>query len=913
MIKVTRRDFLKGSAAIGVAGALSGTVLNTLTPSKAHATEDGIGWIPTTCVGCTTWCSVDVKTQTEGGVTRAIDVRGNKYSKRGDAATGDASNACPRARLALQEAYDADRVKVPMRRTNPLKGRGVDPGFIPVDWDSAMDEMADKMLQMRAAGNSHKYVYFRGRYTYGRDTLYTGIPKIYGSPNGISHSSICAEAENICREGVVGKYGYDDYDIDNCRCLLLWGVDPTASNRLVSGTIHKLGARINAGMKVIAVDPRLNTAAAKAHYWLPVKPGTDGALALAMAHHILVNGLWNKSFVGLDDTVFTANNNAVVGTVAESGTMGLVTWWDMVLKDKTPAWAAGVTGISPLTIIKVAEEFAGVGEADDDKARAISWLGPGVAMQPNGYYNGKACIALNGLMGSFDHIGGEIQAEPSASVYSSDIPAYATYQDATATTGAGKQKITKYVASGLEAGMPTVEGNAPGKLTPTNRAGDAIKDESPYETKFILGAMNNFVFSCTGTKRWEDGLSGDMSSWSAEGTTSDGAPPFVVHATTHASEFSMFADIVLPGKHTGLEVKSSTHQRSGMYKNHNLYNAVISPVWPDAKNPESELPWKLAQALNTWGFSNLLNFLRTEYPAAVGASTLGVWADSSAFEDIHHKYHATKGTAGARDTLWTQINGATMTTISAYQEAGNGIYQATYASTYFDSNGRGAAWNGLTFGTASGKVEFYNSGAKHLTALTSYKTKVTPNYSTFYDILNDCNYNDVATQVGSGDANPEYVFLPNYESPFYNKGGVNPAEYPYAYIDHKSRLNREGRSQNCGWYYEFKSNDPGDEKWKDVIKIHPADAYVIGVVDGDTVKITSPSNPTTGITCKVKVWNGVRAGTVAKAYGQGHWAYGRNASNSGGGNNNEILPAEWERINGGTARNGVTRVKIVKI
>jgi hypothetical protein len=70
----------------------------------------------------------------------------------------------------------------------------------------------------------------------------------------------------------------------------------------------------------------------------------------------------------------------------------------------------------------------------------------------------------------------------------------------------------------------------------------------------------------------------------------------------------------------------------------------------------------------------------------------------------------------------------------------------------------------------------------------------------------------------------------------------------------------------------------------------------------------------------VKLWEGVRPGTVAKCYGQGHWAYGRIAALdfkkriARGGNNNYILPADYERLSGSTARHGgVTRVKITKV
>ena len=95
------------------------------------------------------------------------------------------------------------------------------------------------------------------------------------------------------------------------------------------------------------------------------------------------------------------------------------------------------------------------------------------------------------------------------------------------------------------------------------------------------------------------------------------------------------------------------------------------------------------------------------------------------------------------------------------------------------------------------------------------------------------------------------------------------------FFEHRSRLNREGRSANCTWYQAHKNADPGDENWDDVLKINPVDAQALGLANGDTVSVESPTG---SLTAHVKLWEGVRPGTVAKCFGQGHWAYGRVAA-----------------------------------
>jgi anaerobic selenocysteine-containing dehydrogenase len=141
------------------------------------------------------------------------------------------------------------------------------------------------------------------------------------------------------------------------------------------------------------------------------------------------------------------------------------------------------------------------------------------------------------------------------------------------------------------------------------------------------------------------------------------------------------------------------------------------------------------------------------------------------------------------------------------------------------------------------------------------------------------------------------------------------AEYPFVLVDYKSRFNREGRSANCSWYQELKDLDPGDEPWDDVAKINPVDAKRLGIKTGDRIKLISPTGE---LECTAKVWEGTRPGTVAKAYGQGHWAYGRVAAEEfgkvpRGGNNNDIIPADYDRLSGSTAFYGVVRVKVEKV
>ena len=419
-MKLTRRDFIKASVVTGgmlaTGFVFAQPATNAMARRKAKAAGAAKGeWVATACQGCTQWCAVQIFVQNG----RAVGVRGNPLSKT------NGGYCCPRGHLIPQQTYDPDRVKVPMKRTNPLKGRGVDPKFVPITWDEALNTVADKMMELRRNGEAHKFTYIRGRYSpTSTDLLYGTLPRIYGTTNYFSHSAICAEAEKMGPGLTQGFFGYRDYDLANTQCLVVWGTDPLASNRLVPNTIANFGAILARGT-VIAVDPRLSNSAAKAQEWLPIKPGTDGALAGAIAHVILTEGLWNREFVGdFKDgyNLFVAGQTVDEAAFTEKETHGLVKWWNLELKDRTPEWAEKETLIPLFQIMRVARTMAKAAP------KVAVWMGPGVAMNPRGTYAAMAVHALNGLLGSIDVEGGTLQSSsvpiapfPKSDAYLDDI------------------------------------------------------------------------------------------------------------------------------------------------------------------------------------------------------------------------------------------------------------------------------------------------------------------------------------------------------------------------------------------------------------------------------------------------------------------------------------------------------------
>jgi anaerobic selenocysteine-containing dehydrogenase len=854
-MKIKRRDFLKVTAVAGAAAAVGLPKLNAFAQTGAvkAATGNGGEWIPSTCQGCTAWCPVEFLVQ-EG---RIVKVRGNQLSKANN------GYCCPRGHLMIQQTYDPDRIKVPMKRTNPQKGRGIDPKFIPISWDEALDTIADKMMELRKNNEPEKLMYMRGRYSStSTELLYGTLPKIFGTPNYFSHSAICAEAEKMGSGYTQGFFGYRDYDLAKTTCLVVWGTDPLSSNRQVPNAINKFGDIFDRGT-VIAVDPRLSASAAKANEWLPINPGEDGALAAGIAHVLLTEGFWSKEFVGdfkEGKNLFKTGTTVDEAAFVEKQTYGLVKYWNIELKDKSPAWAAKKTLIPEEQIIRVARAMGKAG------TKTSVWMGPGVAMSPRGTYAAMAVYALNGILGSIETEGGVFQSSSAPTEKFPEIKK--TFIDEMAEHHGHGKKIDGRGAKD----MPAMMSAKPGSGVVTNNVANTLL-KNPDAIKVFISTWSNFVFSATGTQRWEKVMA---------------KMPFFAHMVTNASEMSQYADIILPATFAPTEKLSIIGNMANLHGHISIQQPVAKPLW-QVKAEETEVMWLLAEKLKARGFANLYNY----YASFEDPETKKTPTTAAEFAEIAARISSQKVWDGKEKQKGDQIAGW-----AEFKK--RGIYNSEtykYKKNWGKDNPETKKFEGK-FKTETKRFEFYSETMKK--ALGEHAKK---HNTTIDDILKSSGY----------EARGELAFVPHYESP---KRHGSDKEYPFTFIDYKSRLNREGRIQNTVWYQEFKKVDVGDDSWDDVVKINPVDGKKLGIKTGDTVRLTS----TTGsIVTKAKLWEGIRPGTIAKCYGQGHWAYGRVAAKdyakaiARGGNNNELLVDDYDRLSGATARNGgFTGVKIEK-
>lgn len=231
-------------------------------------------WIPSLCYGCYSSCGIKVR-RVNGVV---VDITPDLDSPH------NLGKMCAKGKAGIMSLYDPYRVKLPLRRSNPEKGRAVDPQWRAISWDDALTIIAEKLKQ--TPGNR--------LLTAGLDFQLTLMYACFGAAFGApvhwfgGSGYYCGNALHSVTYMTTGAF-YAEPDFDHCQLCLLFG---TQLGFLINTNATPLAVRMAEararGMKVVAIDPVCGQAGSKADQWIPIRPGTDGALALAMLN-LLVN------------------------------------------------------------------------------------------------------------------------------------------------------------------------------------------------------------------------------------------------------------------------------------------------------------------------------------------------------------------------------------------------------------------------------------------------------------------------------------------------------------------------------------------------------------------------------------------------------------------------------------------------
>jgi anaerobic selenocysteine-containing dehydrogenase/ferredoxin-NADP reductase len=473
---------------------------------------------------------------------RLVAVRPNPAHPTGKA-------ICPKGRAAPEIAHSARRLKTPLRRTAP-KG-AADPGFVPISWDEALTEIAERLGRYReeSGPESVAFAVTSGSSSSTSDSLdwIQRFIRGFGSPNNCFSTEICNWHKDHAHAFTFGC-GLPTADYRNSELILLWGHNPANVWLAQAEAISAARAR---GARLAVIDPRRTGSARDADLWLRIRPGTDAALALGLARWLIVNQAHDADFVrhwtnaaflvrdsdgcfmragdaGLEGDGFLVWDElagkavlaegglaaaALQGSFEVIGPQGPIacrTGFDHYVAAAEPYDPAAVERITGIPATQVEELAAAI-----SKASSVCYHGwTGLGQHTNASQTERAVATLYALTGHFDAPGGNVRM-PSLPVPSLHSMAMIPPETRARTLGLSERPL----------GPP-----ADGWITSSDFY-DAALSGKPYRVRALFAFGSNLLVSHPAPERGREALK---------------ALDFQVHCDLFLNPTAEMADIVLP-------------------------------------------------------------------------------------------------------------------------------------------------------------------------------------------------------------------------------------------------------------------------------------------------------------------------------------------------------------------------------
>lgn len=353
---------------------------------------------------------------------------------------------CSKGLASAQLVYHPDRLTYPVKRVGP-KGSGK---WERISWDEALDTIAGRILDYKEKYGAESVVFGYGTGRENEAVIYR-IANLLGSPNVLTAGHFCYGpriATSIITCGTNPIIDYDNFP----KCIMMWG-----NNLAISNPDEYKGepfsVALDAGAKLIVIDPRLTRPAARADLWLQLRPGTDAALALGMLNVIVNEGLYDKEFV-------------------ENYTFG----WDQFVKrvHEYPLHKVEeITWVPQEKIRAAARLFA------KTKPAALQW-GVAIEQQINCADNDRLLMFLMGLTGNIDAPGGQVlyKTPPIVNVGRFGAHAMLPKEQAAKRLGGERFRLAGHFA-----------------IINPKTVWDAILEEKPYPVKMLFFISSNPVLT----------------------------------------------------------------------------------------------------------------------------------------------------------------------------------------------------------------------------------------------------------------------------------------------------------------------------------------------------------------------------------------------------------------------------------
>ncbi|MGH7827869.1 MAG: molybdopterin-containing oxidoreductase family protein [Candidatus Binatia bacterium] len=501
---------------------------------------------------------------------------------------------CIKGKAAPELVYHPDRLDYPLKRTRP-KGNP-DPGWQRVSWDEALDDIAQKLIAIRERFGAKAVALAKGTKSgTSVDDVERWLGRflyLFGSPNWVSTTHVCNWHKDTGFSYTFGA-NLPTPDLSHSNAFLLWGHNPSSTSLILAHDIVAARAR---GMKTIVVDPRRVGIGSNADILLQPRPGTDGALALALIHCFMEEGWYDAAFARQWTNGPFLLNLRTTRVVTEAdlvsdGSPNLYVVWDELKNE--PAIYDPATGgfdrdgaqpglfgtrslrskdgeeISCKPVFEMLSEIAAP-YAPERSARTTwvpaetvwkaalllahtrpvsMYMWNGLGQHTNATQTSRAIASLYALIGDFDRRGGNVNF-PKLPVNDVSGKEFLPQEMAAVRIGRERKPL----------GPPAKPGNCAAYDLFT-----AILEERPYPVKALLNFGSNTVMSTADSRRGRKGLE---------------TLEFGVAADLFMSPTAELCDYVLPAT-SFLEMANLTtafeHRQAG--KTHLQYRpAVVEPL-----------------------------------------------------------------------------------------------------------------------------------------------------------------------------------------------------------------------------------------------------------------------------------------------------------------------------------------------
>ena len=523
-------------------------------------------WIHSVCGMCLGDCGLLVH-RVDGVV---VDIKGDPDCP------ANLGKLCSKGYAGIMSLYDPSRLTTPLKRTNPEKGIGIDPGWVPISWDEAFAIMVEKLTKLRR--EDPRKLVFSTFDTYTMREKMTPFATAFGTPNTQWQGYYCGQYLHSSMYLTNGTF-HCDFDQEYVNYVMLFGNQHGFMAGLNPNiATQKMAEGRKRGVKVVVVDPVCGTAASNADEWVPIRPGTDAALVFSMIN-VLLNDLeiydrpfikryTNGPYLVKPDGCYLRQDNkplvwdreegkakpydaevkdyAIEGSFTVDGVVCQPAF--QLLKEHvrkyTPEMAAEITTVPAANIRRLAEEFgkaARIGSTIVVDGVTLPYrpaaanIYRGAGSHKHGVSSALGVITLNMIVGSFyvpgshrglNLIGPDWEWEPGE--YEGLITPPNNAEVSHGGTNFYKYEVKSPVTSNLKELFPISSNWSPLNLATSL---DAEKCKLPYKPEILIIARRNLLLGGCDYQVTSEALKNYK---------------FIISFCVTLDEQSEFADLVLP-------------------------------------------------------------------------------------------------------------------------------------------------------------------------------------------------------------------------------------------------------------------------------------------------------------------------------------------------------------------------------